>query len=226
MQITPNIHQINLGYVNVYLIIEEDGLTLIDAGMSFHYNKIISGIQVLGQDPTQIKTILLTHGDPDHAGSIAKLRKIADFKIYTSKIEADALREGKGSRQLNTGPILGFFMRLVELLSGGPKPIIVDEVIKDGDTLPILDGMQVVATPGHTPGHLSFFFPAHKFLVAGDSMRTDQTTLQAGNIKMITWNAEKLFASIEKQSQLGAEIVAVGHGPVMFDVSAEKFPTA
>lgn len=226
MQILPNIHQINLGYVNVYLIIEEDGLTLIDAGLRSHIKQLVKAIRELGHEPEEIKAVLLTHADPDHIGTINLLHEYTDFKLYASQIEADALKQGKGSRELNIGPILGFFIRAVEFMSDDPEPVIVDEIIKEGDTLPMLKGVQVVASPGHTPGHLSFYFPVHKFLAAGDSLRANKKGLNAGNIKMLTWDSEQLFASITKQSQLGAEIVAVGHGPVTFNVISDNFPTS
>ncbi len=68
------------------------------------------------------------------------------------------------------------------------------------------------------------YLPAHKVLLAGDSMRAKDEGLVAGEMKMITWDRGELFASIKKQSQLGAEVVGVGHGPVMFEMTEDQFP--
>ncbi len=101
-------------------------------------------------------------------------------------------------------------------------PTAVAEFLTDGQVLPILGGLRVVATPGHTPGHVSFFAPGPGILFAGDSLRSGNGRLNpSGN--MITWDQEKANVSIRTQASLGAKIVAVGHGQVVMD-AAGKFP--
>ncbi len=54
----------------------------------------------------------------------------------------------------------------------------MDEILKDGQTLPVLGGLRVVETPGHTPGHISLFAPAVGMLFCGDSMVTDENGIR------------------------------------------------
>jgi glyoxylase-like metal-dependent hydrolase (beta-lactamase superfamily II) len=98
----------------------------------------------------------------------------------------------------------------------------VDEVLSEGDTLPVLTGLRVVETPGHTPGHISLFAPAAAILFCGDSMVSNQNGLQ-GSRPGITWDEGKARESERKQAALGAQIVCSGHGPVVMNANG-KFP--
>jgi glyoxylase-like metal-dependent hydrolase (beta-lactamase superfamily II) len=92
----------------------------------------------------------------------------------------------------------------------------------EGDKLPALGGLVVVETPGHTPGHISLFAPSAGVLFCGDSIVSDQNTLQ-GSRPGITWDESKARESERKQAALGAQIVCSGHGPVVMD-AVGKFP--
>jgi glyoxylase-like metal-dependent hydrolase (beta-lactamase superfamily II) len=102
-------------------------------------------------------------------------------------------------------------------------PFQVDEIIAEGQTLPALGGLQVLETPGHTPGHISLFAPAASLLFCGDSMVSDEKGLQ-GSRPGITWNETQARASERKQAELGARIVCPGHGPVVKEATG-KFPS-
>jgi glyoxylase-like metal-dependent hydrolase (beta-lactamase superfamily II) len=98
----------------------------------------------------------------------------------------------------------------------------VDEILTDGQVLPVLGGLRVVETSGHTPGHISLFSPKLSVLFPGDSMVSDDKGLQ-GSRPAVTWDRAKADDSVRKQAALGASIVCPGHGPVVTDAQ-EKFP--
>jgi glyoxylase-like metal-dependent hydrolase (beta-lactamase superfamily II) len=102
------------------------------------------------------------------------------------------------------------------------RPARVDELLSDGQVLPVLGGLRVVETPGHTPGHVSFFAPAAGVLFVGDSLVAEATGLR-GSTGMNTWDQAKADESVRKQAALGARLVCPGHGPVVPD-AAGKFP--
>jgi glyoxylase-like metal-dependent hydrolase (beta-lactamase superfamily II) len=142
---------------------------------------------------------------------------------YASKIEAEAIAAGKPSRQVKPS---GFSMRRLLFTLMGPffkaTPFQVDEILMDGQVLPVLGGLRVVNTSGHTPGHISLFAPAAGILFCGDSMVTDEKGIH-GSRSGLTWDEAKARDTERKQSALGVCIVCPGHGPVVMD-AAGKFP--
>ncbi|MBA3944495.1 MAG: MBL fold metallo-hydrolase [Herpetosiphonaceae bacterium] len=170
MEILPNIHQIDGGGVNAYLIYEPGGLTLIDTAYIGTVDKILSLIRALGREPTDVKHILLTHRHPDHVGGAANLRQVTHAKVWAPQPDAKAISEDPSA----TFPVapLGTMMRLVGGKSSTPLPCAVDETLLDGTMLPVLGGLKVVWTPGHTHGHCSLYHPEQQILFAGDAVMT------------------------------------------------------
>lgn len=220
MEIIPGVYQINARASNCILIVENDESILIDAGVKNSLSLIEDFLHQLGKSPADLTRILLTHADLDHVGAAMALKAQSGATIYASQIAADALAEGHSSRQVKAGifsPIFSWFER-----RGGAMLVTVDKILAGGDTLPILGGMDVLETPGHTPGHLSFYFPAHKLLVAGDSVSTQVDKVLYNRMKAFNWDQATMQASVHMQAELQPEIVTSGHGPVVFD-AAGKF---
>jgi glyoxylase-like metal-dependent hydrolase (beta-lactamase superfamily II) len=208
---------------NPYIIVDADGLTLIDTGIPRSEQKILAYVASLGKSARDVKRIILTHSDLDHVGSLAGLQKATGARTYASKIEAEAIAAGKASRQIKPS---GFSMRRVMFALMRPfmkaKPFQVDEILTDGQVLPVLGGLRVIESSGHTPGHISLFLPAAGVLFCGDSMVTDENGIH-GSRSGLTWDDAKAREAEKKQAALGAKIVCSGHGPVVMDATG-KFP--
>lgn len=214
MEIIPNVHHIHLQGTNVYLIIAEDGLTLIDAALPFSTKKITQYIQSIGHDPANLNRILITHADFDHIGGVKALKKLTGAEVYASRLAAEAMAEGISSRRLKLGklstPLVAFLEKTFHL----PK-IKVDEILSPGQVLPILGGLEVIDTSGHTPGHLSYFAKEVGILFAGDSLHARTGNIEYNLYPSITWDREKMIASTSLQAELKPKIVCTGHGPVV-----------
>jgi glyoxylase-like metal-dependent hydrolase (beta-lactamase superfamily II) len=208
---------------NTYILVDGDEATVIDAGLPRSHRKILAYMTSLGKQPQDIKRIIITHADLDHFGGLAALQAHTGARTYASQIEADAIAQGKSSRQIHPS---GFSLRrvLFTLLQPLVKatPVQVDEILAEAATLPVLGGLRVVETPGHTPGHISLFVPSASILFCGDSMVSDGNGL-LGSRPGITWDEMKARESERKQAALGATIVCSGHGSVVMDASG-KFP--
>jgi glyoxylase-like metal-dependent hydrolase (beta-lactamase superfamily II) len=152
---------------------------------------------------------------------LAALRSATGARAYADPIEAQAIAAGRASREIKTRGLLRFARAIAAPLFK-TAPAVVDECLTGGQVLPISGGLQVIATPGHTPGHLSFFLPAAGILFAGDSLASSGGTLN-GFIGANTWDVEKAKASVRLQAALGAKTVCVAHGSVVTD-AAGKFP--
>ena len=223
MKIIDNVFIVPGVMANPYIIVDTDGLTVIDTGLPRSEKKILAYIASLGKSARDVKRIILTHSDLDHVGGLAALKKATGARTYASKIEAEAIAAGKPSRVINPS---GFSLRRLMFTLMRPfmkvAPFQVDEILSDGQALPMLGGLRVVETIGHTPGHISLFAPASGILFCGDSMVTDVNGIQ-GSRPGVTWDQAKAKESAIKQSLLGAIIVCSGHGPVVKD-AAGKFP--
>ena len=221
MEISSGIHLIPGTMAHVYVIVEASGLTLVDTGLPRNERKIKKYISKLGFIPHDVKNILITHSDYDHYGSLSSLREFCPAKVHASIQDAEAMHKGESSRSLKPAGLLGILYRLT-LPYFRAKPALVDEILRDGQSLPILDGIQVLATPGHCQGHTSFYLSSRKILFCGDSLRSSKSGL-TGSIPKMTWDLALAQASVRKQAALEPDIVCPGHGAVIFNAQ-RKFP--
>ena len=222
MEIAPNVHLIPNITANPYLLIDPDGLTLIDAGLPGSQKKILAYMASLGFKPGDLKRILITHADFDHVGGLAAIRAASGARVYTSRIEAAAIAAGKPSRAARPqNPLLRILMGAMSSIARAAT-LQVDEIVCDGQVLPLLGGLTVLETPGHTPGHLSFFAPGPGVLFCGDSLVVGKDGLEAAR-PGLTWDRASADASVRRQAALGAATVCSGHGPVVTQAQ-DKFP--
>jgi glyoxylase-like metal-dependent hydrolase (beta-lactamase superfamily II) len=223
VKIAENVFLVEDVVANPYLIVDPDGLTLIDAALPWGAKKILATVADLGYSAGDLKRIILTHADFDHVGGLATLQKASGARTYASQIEAEAIAVGRSSREVKPK---GFSLRRVFFGIVRPfvkaKPVTIDEILADGQMLPVLGGLRVVATPGHTPGHISLFAPEAGILFCGDSMVSDAEGLH-GSRPGLTWDEAKARESERGQAALGATIVCSGHGPVVMDARG-KYP--
>ena len=89
----------------------------------------------------------------------------------------------------------------------------VDKTLEDGEVLPFCGGIQVIYTPGHTPGHICLYLKKYKTLVSGDALNVIEGKLYGPNPEF-TYNMEEAVASLEKLSQYDIETVICYHGGI------------
>jgi glyoxylase-like metal-dependent hydrolase (beta-lactamase superfamily II) len=220
MQLLPSLYLIPGVIANVYLIVDPDGLTLIDAGLPGRGRKIMDFIASLSYAPSDLKRILITHADIDHVGSLAYLQAACPVTCTdASGPEAEAIRQGHASRPLKVHGLIKLFIFAGERLFK-VAPARVDQLLEDGQELPVLGGMRVVVTPGHTPGHRSFFAPEQGVLFSGDSLisRRGVPRVSSG---MNTWDEIQARESARLQSELGVRILCPGHGSVVREAAEQ-----
>jgi glyoxylase-like metal-dependent hydrolase (beta-lactamase superfamily II) len=225
MGIIENVYVVPRVTANSYLLTGADGLTMIDTGLPFSQKAILKYMAGKGWSARDIKRILVTHADLDHYGCLAALQQASGACTFASPLEAGAIARGRSSRRMDFSSntalqrlLIGFFSRIMRA-----TPVQVDETLAEGQVLPVLGGLQVVETPGHSPNHLSFFAPASGILFCGDSMRSDGKWGLRGSHSRNDWDHAAASASVRKQAGLGVQIVCPGHGPVVRD-AGRKFP--
>ena len=225
MKIVDNVYLVPGVTANSYILAEPDGLTIVDTGLPFSEKRILEYIARLGRSAREVRRILITHADLDHYGCLAALQKASGACTYASRLEAAAMAMGKSSRPVDRSINTALQRFLIAMLGRLMKatPIQVDEILAEGQVLPVLGGLQVVETPGHSPDHLSYFVPSAGILFCGDSMRSDGPRGLRASRSRNDWDHARASVSARKQAGLGAQIVCPGHGPAVRD-AGPKFP--
>jgi len=221
MEIAAGIHWLDAGSSNMYLCLEEDGLILIDAGMPRKQKKVFSVIQALGRQTQDLKRILVTHADLDHVGSLAAIQAESGAQIFAGEQTAVYLKKGKSPKHLS-GPAQFILDKFMGYQAVQEKTI---SIISDGETLPFLGGIQVIATPGHTPDHVSFYSPLSGVLFAGDAINTRNGRINPSP-KRATADQSAADQSAIRLLQLTPTVFACGHGAPITDHSSKDLMTA
>ena len=224
MEIMPNVHLVPGIIANPYLIIDPDGLTLIDTGLPGSDRKIMRYIIERGFKADDLKRIIITHSDMDHVGGLYALKRASGARVYASAIEAGAIEKGAASRRTRPAHFVRRLLMGILRQFFKASAVKVDQVVEDNQELPSLGGLRVVFTPGHTPGHISLFSPTQGILFVGDSIVSRDHEL-AGSLPANTWDQEQAAESVRKQAALGATVICPGHGPVVKD-AVGKMPVA
>jgi len=169
-QITNRLYQLSLGAVNAF-VIDDDGLTLVDTGLPGSTDKVFAALREAGKNPADIKRIILTHLHADHSSNAADIKRQTNARVYAHHADAQLLEAGVSGRPLTLTP--GLMNKLIyKLVIKGPidtvAPVAVEEKLRDGDVIPLLGGIQVVHTPGHSAGHTALLLRSEGVLIAAD----------------------------------------------------------
>ena len=150
-------------FVSVYIISTPRSLTLIDTGVAGSEELIFSHLQRSGQRPEEVSSLILTHAHPDHLGAAKAIREATGCTIAAHGADQAWIEDT--DRQNRERPVPGFYQ-----LVGGP--VAVDRIVEDGDTIEIGDGLtlEVIHTPGHSPGSISLLLLPDMALFSGDAI--------------------------------------------------------
>ena len=197
-----------------YVVRTPRGLVLIDAGMNSDGSDVTSGLRHLGEEPSAIRAILLTHWHNDHSAGAHAAHLLSRAPVYYHRGEERFFTGVAGARGLRGRvsdliPEWGLLVLFKGLLGDAPpRPVAAQHFVHDGDT--VLDDFLVLETPGHTAGHVSFFYQPDRALFAGDALAVigRQVRFMARPVTLDTTAAR---ASMEKVLRLRPHFVCPGH---------------
>jgi glyoxylase-like metal-dependent hydrolase (beta-lactamase superfamily II) len=219
VEVADGVHQLTVhAGVNVVVVRDDDGVTLVDT--SLDRPGLTARLAQLGIAPRDVTRILLTHAHQDHTGGVAHLRRAGcDAEVAIGADEA-AIAEGRaayppsedrGARLISRLPIPGAWGRTITIPRVTP--------LRDGQVLDIAGGLEVVATPGHTVGHVAFHLPHHDLAIGGDVVFNVFTLTPSP--AFLCWRTAPNLASVARLAALGTARLALAHGrPVLDDASS------
>ena len=201
---------------NCFLVIEDDGLTLVDTGPAGAAGAIIQQTQTLG---LPIRRIVITHGHHDHLGGLDLLvRELASTRpeVFVGEREAPLIR-GDFARAPGE-PDLPAKARSYRIPQTSPT-----HTVRAGQ---MIGSLKVLETPGHTPGHISLLDTRERTLIAGDAIGTIGRTSVSGDLvwrwpfpAFTTWSREIALGSARMLLEERPTRLACGHGPLLTDAS-------
>lgn len=216
----PNIYRIDAGGVSAYLIFEFDGLTLIDTGFVDTPAKVIAQVETLGRSMSDLKRIILTHRHPDHVSGAGAIKKLSNAEVWAPQPDAHAISDDP--KQAFPKAPVGTLMRLFAGSRMTPAPCAVDQTLTDGALLPVLGGLRVIATPGHTVGHCSLYHEEQRVLFAGDAVMTMGGRTRA-TFPFLSDDYEESCRSIrDRLAPLGVDHILAGHGAPVHKNAGEQ----
>lgn len=207
-----NLIQLSMWYfpANAYLVREADGFTLVDTALN-SAGGILAAARKFG---VPIQRIAITHAHSDHVGSLDALHEaLPDAEVSVSARDARFLR---GDMTLDPG-------EPQDKPRGGYVTVKTTptRLLKPGDKV---GSLEVIASPGHTPGHIAFFDPRDGTLIAGDAYSTQAGIVTGGTLRLLfpfhalaTWHKPTALHSAESLVALQPSRLATGHGRVLTD---------
>lgn len=199
---------------------------LIDTGVTGSAGAIKRAAKKRFGEDSRPAVILLTHGHRDHVGALETLASEWDAPIYAHELEQPYL-DGRSSYPPPDPTVGGGLMTYV-LSTIPPAPINVSNrlrILPESGEVPHLAGWRWVHTPGHTPGHVSFWRESDGALIVGDAfITTDQESAYAvitqkeemhGPPMCYTPDWVSAAESVRKLAALEPDLVVTGHGRAM-----------
>jgi len=153
--------------VNAF-VVNADVLTLVDTGTPGSADSVLAAIRAVGRTPADEQRIMLTHRHADHAGNAAELARATGATVHVAPQEAPFVRDGvEQPRPEPATPMGRGLVPYVKVaLPWALPPTPVEESLRDGETV---GAFRVIATPGHTAGHVSLLWEDRRLLFTGDA---------------------------------------------------------
>lgn len=190
--------------ISVLLVREEDGWTLVDTGIASSAKRIREALETLGSGPESLKRIVLTHQHDDHVGGLQNVLQWAPrAEIYASAHESEVISGRRGMDPQSNG-VLRYLAR-----NAKPPGVPVGHILQEGETVA---GFRIIATPGHSPGHISLLRQEDNLLFTADAFGCLPFKLRVGVRRAVCVDPAQAKRSAQKLLEEDFDNVYFTHG--------------
>jgi glyoxylase-like metal-dependent hydrolase (beta-lactamase superfamily II) len=208
LEIVPGIYQLRAYACQVFALLEDHQVTLIDAGGPGSGRLVLRQLRQLGRGPEEIKNIVLTHYHIDHRGAADELRRASGATVYIHELEAPYLRgERPFPNPVQSATLARLTDPLFVAMRGRPVPAVS---LTDAQSLPILGGLSIHHVPGHTQGSIALSLPDQGILFSGDAMGFGRRELEIPD-RLVSEDTDQARDSIERMARLDVDTICFSH---------------
>ena len=206
MEIAPNVHAVQL-LGSMAFVITEERLTMIDAGLAGSKNMLGASLRQIDRSLDEVDRIICTHGHPDHAGGVRELvaeHPAIEVLVHPADLEGVNLT----LREALAAPLGGSrWGHLLQYMTPSPEQA---TPLQDGDVLPVLGGLEVIHTPGHTPGSVCLYAREPRILFTGDVLQVRFGRLAFAS-PIFSHDHAQARASVQRLADLPVDMIALSH---------------
>ena len=218
MQLSPGLHRFGTDLIAPHLIVTDEGMTLIDAGLPGHYADLHRELKAIGRPISDIRGIVLTHGDSDHVGFSERLRTELHIPVHVGAADvgrAEGVKPPPTPKDPRR-PIATSEFAVYATLKGLARvpPLKSVEAMSGGDVLDLPGHPRIIAMPGHTPGSMAIHVPSVRAVFVGDELTTRHvlTGVKGPQPAPFTLIQAESSTSLDTLRDLDVDWVIPGHG--------------
>ncbi|WP_250029952.1 MBL fold metallo-hydrolase [Paractinoplanes maris] len=216
-EVIDGVFELGLGFVNMHLVVTDDGVVLVDTGLPRNAKRIDRALHSLRRQIGDVTSVLLTHQHFDHIGNVADVRRRSGARVFAHAADAPGITGA--IRPPEPQGLARFAVRLI----GTAEPTKLDQLITGEESEP-LPGFTAIHTPGHTRGHVSYLLDrAGGILFAGDTASSTRDGKVTDGPTQVSEDPAQQARSLAKLGSYTFEHAVFGHGKAVSGQAVERF---
>jgi glyoxylase-like metal-dependent hydrolase (beta-lactamase superfamily II) len=217
MEIAPGIRRLGPGIVNCYLLEEQGGITIVDAGAPGYWDELPRELAAMGRRIDDVKALVLTHAHLDHIGFAERLRKERSVPVHVHADDVPLTRKPqtpKHAGKIRFAALRFLAFAITHGMLRNPPPILEVSTFADGETIDVPGRPRALHVPGHSEGSAALLVASRDAVFIGDALVTLDVLGGETGPRLSPFNADRrrAFESLARLDGIDARLVLPGHG--------------